>query len=390
MNKRKIFNDPVYGFITLPYDSIFDLIEHPYFQRLRRIKQLGLSDFVYPGALHTRFHHALGALHLTVEAMKILRSKGITITEEENEATCLAILLHDIGHAPFSHALEFMFTDLHHEQISTAYFQALSEEFTQYPLVTALQIFNDTYPKRFLHQLVSSQLDMDRMDYLNRDSFFTGVAEGIIGYDRIIKMLMVVDDELVVEEKGLLSIENFLMARRMMYWQVYLHKTVIAAEQMLRKFLAVLKAERLRTPNELINQLWYETTTESQLVSRFGHLDDYDVIALLKHYRVDDHPLLNTLANGLLHRRLFKTIFNNEPLADQEVTAMRQSIIQKYGEAAGRELLLTGAETNHHYVAGPEEIGILLKNGQVSPLSQITEFQGENQIYIKYFYCFPV
>lgn len=390
MNKKKIFNDPVYGFVSLPYDSIFDVVEHPYFQRLRRIKQLGLTDYVYPGAHHTRFHHALGALHLTMQALNTLRAKGIEITEDEAEATCAAILLHDIGHAPFSHALEFMFTDLHHEQVSLLYFQALSTELAHPCLSAAQQVFNHSYPKRFLHHLVSSQLDMDRMDYLNRDSFFTGVAEGIIGYDRIIKMLMVVDDQLVVEEKGLLSIENFLMARRMMYWQVYLHKTVIAAEQMLRKFLSILKSEELETPNAIVNQLWSQAWQGRELVNRFAYLDDYDIIALIKHYQHSTHPLLKLLANGLLHRHLFKTLFQNEPFTEDQLHNLSKEVALKYGQQTAQELILTGTESNQHYAAGPREIGILLKNGTVQPFSKVTDFQAENQVFTKYFCCYPI
>ena len=240
MNKRKIINDPVYGFVTVPYTSVFDILEHPWFQRLRRIQQLGLTSYVYPGALHTRFHHTLGALHLTTQAIEVLRGKGVEITEDEAEGACLAILLHDVGHGPYSHTLEKTLIPVSHEQISSTvmrYFNHL------WPgrLDTAIAIFEDKYPKPFLHQLVSSQLDMDRMDYLNRDSFFTGVYEGVIGYDRIIKMLAVHDGRLVVEAKGIYSIEKFLIARRLMYWQVYLHKTVLSAEQMLHKILTRAK-----------------------------------------------------------------------------------------------------------------------------------------------------
>lgn len=232
MNKKKIINDPVYGFITIPYTIIFDLIEHPAFQRLRRIRQTGLSDFVYPGALHTRFHHALGAMHLMKQAIDVLRAKGTEITEEEAEAVCVAILLHDIGHGPFSHALEHTLLDVNHETLSMVIMERINGEMNG-KISLAIQIFKNDYHKTFLHHLVSSQLDMDRMDYLNRDSFFTGVAEGKIGYDRIIKMLAVKDDQLVVEEKGIYSIEKFLMARRIMYWQVYLHKAVLSAEHCL-------------------------------------------------------------------------------------------------------------------------------------------------------------
>ena len=237
MNKKKIINDPVYGFISIPTDLVFDLIEHPYFQRLRYIKQLGMTHLVYPGALHTRFHHAIGAMHLMVMAIETLRSKGHIINDDEEEAVIIAILLHDIGHGPFSHALEVSIVEgISHEDISSMLMNRLNKQFDN-RLTLAINIFNGTYHRQFLHQLVSGQLDIDRMDYLNRDSFFTGVSEGVISSDRIIKMLNVKNDHIVVEEKGIYSIEKFLIARRLMYWQVYLHKTVIAAEQLLAKIL---------------------------------------------------------------------------------------------------------------------------------------------------------
>ncbi|MDF1866230.1 MAG: HD domain-containing protein [Saprospiraceae bacterium] len=232
MNKKKIVNDPVYGFITIPYNIVFDLVEHPFVQRLRRIKQVSLTHYVYPGALHTRFHHALGALHLMGQAIEVLRSKEVEISDEEAKAASIAILLHDIGHGPFSHTLEHTIINVHHEELSLLFMECLNDIFEN-QLDLAIQIFKNKYHKKFLHQLISGQLDMDRMDYLNRDSFFTGVHEGVIGYDRIIKMLAVHNDELVVEEKGIYSIEKFLIARRLMYWQVYLHKTVLGVEQML-------------------------------------------------------------------------------------------------------------------------------------------------------------
>ncbi|MEQ8239415.1 MAG: HD domain-containing protein, partial [Cyclobacteriaceae bacterium] len=241
MNKKKILNDPVYGFINIPSELIFDIIEHPIFQRLRRIKQLGVADYVYPGALHTRFHHAIGAMHLMKKTLENLRDKGIMIFEAEYEAAMVAILLHDIGHGPFSHALEFsLFKNISHEKISLWLFDILNKDFNG-KLTLAKQVFTGTYHRKFLHQLVSSQLDVDRLDYLKRDSFFTGVYEGTIGAERIIKMLTVYNDELVVEEKGIYSIENFLNARRLMYWQVYLHKTSIAAETMLLSILSRAK-----------------------------------------------------------------------------------------------------------------------------------------------------
>jgi HD superfamily phosphohydrolase len=241
MNNKKILNDPVYGFVGIPYGIIFDLVEHPYFQRLRRIKQTSLTHLVYPGALHTRFHHAIGALHLMQQAIDVLRSKGIALNEEEARGVCIAILLHDIGHGPFSHTLEHTLMPVTHESVSLYFMESLNKTF-EGRLSLAIKIFKGHYHKPFLHQLVSGQLDMDRLDYLNRDSFFTGVYEGVIGYDRIIKMLSVSNGELVVEEKGRYSIEKFLIARRLMYWQVYLHKTVLSAEQML---ISAFKRARL-------------------------------------------------------------------------------------------------------------------------------------------------
>jgi len=249
MSKSKIFNDPVYGFVSVPYGLLFNLVEHRWFQRLRRIKQVSLTHYVYPGALHTRFHHALGALHLMQQAIEVLRSKGAYISDQEAEAVSAAILLHDIGHGPFSHTLEHTLVRAHHEALSLLFMEQLNQELGG-ALDMTIRIFRDQYPKRFLHQLVSGQLDMDRMDYLNRDSFFTGVHEGVIGYDRIIKMLAIQNDELVVEEKGIYSIEKFLIARRLMYWQVYLHKTVLSAEQMLVQTLR--RAKDLVRAGELV------------------------------------------------------------------------------------------------------------------------------------------
>jgi uncharacterized protein len=271
MVKKKIFNDPVYGFINVPYGIIFDLVEHPYFQRLRRIKQVSLTHYVYPGALHTRFHHALGALHLMSQAIDVLRSKGAQITDEEADAVSIAILLHDIGHGPFSHTLEHTLINVSHETLSLLFMQKLNEEFGG-TLDLAIRIFRDDYPKKFLHQLVSSQLDMDRMDYLTRDSFFTGVYEGVIGYDRIIKMLSVHDGELVVEEKGIYSIEKFLIARRLMYWQVYLHKTVLSAELMLIRTMRRAKelAHAGATLEVSGNLAFFSITTPEKGISSTG------------------------------------------------------------------------------------------------------------------------
>jgi HD superfamily phosphohydrolase len=251
MNKRKIFNDPVYGFISIPYDIVFDVIEHPYFQRLRRIQQLGLSSLVYPGATHSRFHHSLGAMHLMYRSLEVLKSKGQEISEDESKAAVLAILMHDLGHGPFSHALEGVLAEgIHHEHISMLMMQNLQKELGK-PIEMAIQIFTNQYPKKFLYQLVSGQLDMDRLDYLNRDSFYSGVSEGVVGYDRIINMLDVHNDNIVVEEKGIYSIEKFIVARRLMYWQVYLHKTSLVADLMLKN--AVLRAKELSRTAKLNN-----------------------------------------------------------------------------------------------------------------------------------------
>ena len=297
-NKKKIFNDPIYGFISIPDDFIFDLIEHPYFQRLRRIMQLGLSHLVYPGALHTRFHHVLGAMHLMTQAVATIRRKGHEITQDEERAVLIAILLHDIGHGPFSHALEYdIVSGVSHEEISGFFMDRLAKEFGE-DLDRALLIFKNKHHKPFLYQLVSSQLDMDRLDYLNRDSFYTGVSEGIIGSDRLIEMLNVHDGNLVLEEKGIYSIEKFIVARRLMYWQVYLHKTVVAAEFML--IHALRRAKQLAKKGEqlfaspalhffLNNDVTKENfETDEKFLNLFADLDDYDILGALKVWQ--SHP----------------------------------------------------------------------------------------------------
>ncbi|MBK8968182.1 MAG: HD domain-containing protein, partial [Lewinellaceae bacterium] len=311
--KRKIFNDPVYGFVSVPYGLLLDLIDHPYFQRLRRIRQVGLAHYVYPGALHTRFHHALGALHLMQQAIEVLRHKGADISDEEATAACAAILLHDIGHGPYSHALEHTIVDLHHEELSLLFMETLNRHFDG-QLDLAIQIFTDRHPKKFLHQLVSGQLDMDRMDYLNRDSFFTGVSEGVIGYDRIIKMLAVHEGELVVEEKGIYSIEKFLIARRLMYWQVYLHKTNVSAEQMVIHLLQRARELALAGVQLECSQPlhWFlyrnadEQAPVEECIRQFACLDDVDIAAAIKAWRDAADPVLSLLSSGLLDRKLFR------------------------------------------------------------------------------------
>lgn len=336
INKRKIFNDPVYGFISIPFEIIYDLIEHPYFQRLRNIKQLGLTHLVYPGALHTRFHHALGAMHLMGQALEVLRGKGTEITDDEAEAVTIAILLHDIGHGPFSHALEHgLIPKISHEEISKIMMEELNKEFPG-KLSTAIRIFQDQYPKKFLHQLVSSQLDMDRMDYLNRDSFYTGVSEGIIGFDRILKMLTVVDDELLVEEKGIYSIEKFLIARRLMYWQVYYHKTVISAEQMLMKildrakYLAQQKVKLFCSPALeffLYNQVGKNSFYEDPLcLKSFATLDDSDIHSAIKVWMNHPDSVLSLLCKKLIHRHLFKIEIADKEKSESDLQKLYQQV----------------------------------------------------------------
>src|SRR4051812_34284752 len=321
-NKRKIINDPIYGFVTLPDDIVYDLIDHPYFQRLRRIKQLGLTNLVYPGALHTRFHHAIGAMHLMGEAVQTLRQKGVHISGKEEEAVTIAILLHDIGHGPFSHALEHsLVRGISHEAISSMIMSRLNKEFKG-RLSLAIEIFNDRYKKHFLHQLVSSQLDMDRLDYLKRDSFFTGVSEGVISSDRIIKMLNVAKDQLVVEQKAIYSIEKFLIARRLMYWQVYLHKTVLSAESLLVNILKrakelALKGEKLFATPPLSTFLENDYAEKDfqkdpRLLEDFLKLDDHDVVASIKVWSEYNDKILSRLCMNLLNRKLYRVEMQNE------------------------------------------------------------------------------
>ena len=401
MATHKIFNDPVYGFVTVPYGIIFNLIEHPYFQRLRRIKQVSLTHYVYPGALHTRFHHALGAFHLMTQAIDVLRAKGADISDEESLAVQIAILLHDIGHGPFSHTLETTLINVHHERLSELFMQKLNEEFDG-ALSLAIQIFEDTYPKKFLHQLVSSQLDMDRMDYLTRDSFFTGVYEGVIGYDRIIKMLAVHEGELVVEEKGIYSIEKFLIARRLMYWQVYLHKTVLAAEQMLIQILRrakqiVKEGGALYCPPNLeifIHNDFSETdflSRRDELLDAFAELDDYDIFAAIKGWMKADDRVLSFLSTGLINRKLFKLEMANRKFEPAYRQALKQKIEDWWqGPASDMAyLLLNGQESNHAYNPQSGEIKILFKNGVAQPMSELLESGLHFKNVTKYYLAYP-
>lgn len=401
MAKKKIFNDPVYGFISFPTELIYDLIDHKYFQRLRRITQLGLTHYVYPGALHTRFHHAIGALHLMTEAVQSLRDKGVDISDHEYEAVCIAILLHDIGHGPYSHALEHSFIDIHHEELSVLFMKKLNEEFGG-KLDLAMSIFSGSYEKTFLHELVSSQLDMDRLDYLIRDSYFTGVAEGVIGYDRIIKMLNVADGQLVVEEKGIYSIEKFLVSRRVMYWQVYLHKTVLSAEQML---IAILKrAKKLIFDNVKVSAskpLQKLLKTDFSLISKeliltdyldvFAQLDDVDILALIKSNCNHEDFILSYMCQSLLERRLFKIYLQIDDISKSFMESKLHNIMESFGveKDVAENLILQGFESNLTYNSKKEEIRILRKDGIVKPLSEFdTEFLKSSGV-TKHFLCYP-
>ncbi len=401
INKKKIFNDPVYGFITLPHELIFELIEHPYFQRLRRIKQLGMTDLVYPGALHTRFHHALGAMHLMTQAIETLKNKNVEISEEEALGAYIAILLHDIGHGPFSHALEHTLLDVHHEEISLILMEELNKEF-EGQLSTGILIFCDKYPKPFLHQLVSGQLDMDRMDYLNRDSYFTGVSEGVIGYDRIIKMLNVHEGQLVVEEKGIYSIEKFLIARRLMYWQVYLHKTVVSAEQMLIKCLKrvkiLTKSENKFALNKNLLVFLHQNSEKRDfeknkriIIDHFTKLDDVDIVNALKIFSEGEDTVLSMLANSLLDRKLFKIEFHSEPIPEMHLSAIKLKAMQAFrvSEEEVEYLVFTGKESNSAYTKTKDEINILCKDGSVRPISKLSDHYIQTKNITKYYCCFP-
>jgi len=404
LNKRKIFNDPVHGFITIPHELIFDLIEHPWFQRLRRIKQLGLSDYVYPGALHTRFHHALGAFHLMQRALGMLRLKGVQISAEEELSAGLAILLHDIGHGPFSHTLEHsLIPGVHHEQISRLYMSRLNEQFGG-RLTQAIAIFEGTYPRRFLHQLVSGQLDVDRLDYLTRDSFFTGVSEGVVSYDRIIEMMQVHDDQLVIEEKGIYSIEKFIISRRLMYWQVYLHKTVLCAEEMLirairRARYLIARGLKLQAPPALSYFLEKEVSLDDfgksdEALDQFSRLDDVDVFAALKFWREAGDPVLALLSSALLERRIFRIEMGREAIDFQRQKLLERSAIEHFGigESDAGFLVFAGSTSNFAYNPHENMIRILNRSGQVTDITQASDQLNISVLsvpVVKYYLCYP-
>jgi len=395
MSKRKIFNDPVYGFIKYPFDILYDLINHPYVQRLRHISQMGLSHYVYPGALHTRFHHALGALYLMTRAIETLRFKNIDVTDEEYKAVCIAILLHDIGHGPFSHALEHLIIDTHHESLSLRFMELLNEDFDG-QLQLAIQIFKDEHPKRFLHQLVSSQLDMDRMDYLNRDSYYTGVAEGVIGYDRLIEMLNVKDGQLMIEEKGIYSVEKFLVSRRIMYWQVYLHKTSIAVEQMLIHFMKRVKEVKPKISSMPLNYFIHNPIDNNHLdrhiIEEYAALDDADIKFTMKELVRHDDFILSFLSKSILQRKLYQVIIGKQPVNSDFIDKTRLKLIEQYdiSSTTADNLIYKGVEENQAYSnMKAKEIIILRKNGTSAGFSEFSEFNIEIKNTIKHYACFP-
>ncbi|MGW8315813.1 MAG: HD domain-containing protein [Bacteroidales bacterium] len=403
-NKLKIINDPVYGFIKIPYEMIFDLMEHPWFQRLRRIRQLGMTHFVYPGANHTRFQHAVGAMHLMGQAIEMIRSKGHEITEEEAQAVTIAILLHDIGHGPFSHSLEqSLIRGTSHEALSGWFMEELNQQFNG-ALEMAIRIFRNQYPKKFLHQLVSSQLDMDRLDYLKRDSFFTGVTEGVIGSDRIIKMLNVWNDQLVVEEKAIYSIEKFLIARRLMYWQVYLHRTVVSSEQVLVMMLKRARAlsaggqDLFATPAlDFFLKVPSGVPDDSRMplfLKHFADLDDNDVLASAKVWCSHSDPVLSLLASGLVNRKLLSVELAGTPYPEDLVEHYRIKVADHLSismdEAA--YLVISDSISNYAYSDMDDRISILDKQGNTRDIAEASDMLNISVLsktVRKYFICYP-
>lgn len=402
INKLKIFSDPIYGFITLPNALIYDIVQHPEFQRLRRISQMGMAYLVFPGAHHTRFHHALGCLHLLQQCVSTLRAKGISISEEEENGLYIAILLHDIGHGPFSHALEHsIIEEVSHEDISLAFMQKFNTIF-EGKLDLAIEIFKATYPRKFMIQLVSSQLDMDRMDYLKRDSFFTGVAEGNISSQRMIQMLNVKDDVLVIEEKGIYSVENFLTARRLMYWQVYLHKTSLVTELILIK--AMRRARELLQNKVEVNCsapllffLQHNVTKEdlhTDALDTFAKLDDYDIISALKQWMNHDDYILRKLSTMIINRDLPKIILSNNKFSSEELQSLTKRFLDSNDLTANdaKYFIFKGKIKNQAYNKCLEPIRILMKDGTVEDVIDASDqlnLRALSKPVTKYYICFP-
>lgn len=403
MNDSKIINDPVFGFIKVPRGVLLNIVKHPLMQRLTRIKQLGLASVVYPGAQHTRFQHSLGAFHLMSEALISLTQKGVFIFDSEQEAVCAAILMHDIGHGPFSHVLEnTLIHGITHEEISLLMMEQINNE-QHGALNLALSIFKGDYPKKFLHQLISSQLDMDRLDYLRRDSFFTGVTEGNIGSARIIKMLNVVDDSLVVESKGIYSIENYLTSRRLMYWQVYLHKTTVAYEKMLvkaltrAKFLARQGQDLFCSPSlhyfiyNDIDKEWFESHPEA--LDNYRQLDDNDIWSAMKVWQHSDDRILALLASNLLNRNLFRVEIRDTPIPEEEVDELREKLAQQYGISKTETEYLISLNTirKDMYDVTDDHIDILYKDGTLKDIAEASEILNVDLLskkICKYYLCY--
>jgi hypothetical protein len=400
-NKLKILNDPIYGFIQIPNSLIFDIIEHPYFQRLRRIAQMGFSNLVYPGANHTRFHHALGCIHLMQKAVRVLRIKQIDISKEEENALCIAILLHDIGHGAFSHALEHsIVSNISHEEISLKFMTKLNEEF-EGELTLAIEIFKGKHPRKFLGQLISSQLDIDRLDYLRRDSFYTGVTEGHISSDRLIVMMNVKDDELVIEQKGIYSVEKFLVARRLMYWQVYLHKTGLVAENMLVNVLK--RAKELAEKGEelfastslkyfLYNQINQENFTDKTL-EMFSKLDDYDILSAIKEWTNHSDKLLSLLSQMIVDRKLLRVEIQKDPFDEVQILKKREKFSKRLGISIDEiKYLVFSQEIKNQAYTLDEPIFILSKKGKIKDIAKASDqlnLQALTKPVIKHFICYP-
>ena len=400
-NKLKILNDPIYGFIRIPNSLIFDIIEHPSFQRLRRVSQMGFSNLVYPGANHTRFHHALGCLHLMQKTVNVLRVKGISISEQEENALYIAILLHDIGHGAFSHALEHsIVTGISHEEISLKYMHQLNKQFDG-QLDLAISVFNGEYHRKFLHQLITSQLDIDRLDYLKRDSFYTGVAEGNISSDRLIAMINVVDNELVIEKKGIYSVEKFLIARRLMYWQVYLHKTSLVAEYMLVNILTRAK-ELANQGVELFGSsslkfFLYQKTDknnfDNKVLNLFSELDDYDVLSAIKEWTNHSDKILSKLSLMIVNRNLLKIEMFDEEVSNDHLsnTTSKFLKISKISEEEAKYFVFSGKISNQAYNKN-QPIKIASKNGTIKDIVNASDqlnLQALSKPVNKYFLCYP-
>ncbi|MDP5157151.1 MAG: HD domain-containing protein [Flaviramulus sp.] len=402
MNKLKILNDPIYGFITIPNSLIFDLIQHPYFQRLRRITQMGMSYLVYPGAHHTRFHHAIGCVHLMQQAVNVLRFKGVTISDDEETGLYIAILLHDIGHGPFSHAMEHsIVNNVSHEEISLLLMDDLNKEFNG-SLTLAIEIFKGNYPRKFMCQLISGQLDMDRADYLKRDSFYTGVAEGNINSERLITMLNVVDNELVVEEKGIYSVEKFIIARRLMYWQVYLHKTSLVAEQLLIRVLKRAKelfdnGQQLFASEAFLYFLENKITLENfdkKTLGIFSQLDDYDIISAMKQWQHHDDFVLGNLCEMIINRNLLKIKIKNKSIKEINLKKHIDLLIKNHqiSENEAQYFVFTGSISNQAYQVNTKRINILHKSGKIEDIVKASDqlnLKALSKPVTKYYICYP-